>query len=221
MPAWQPGAVRVFASHLAQHKGEVAAVAAELEPYGFSVFVAHDAIEVSLQWRDEIENALTTCDCVVVFAHDGFHASKWTDQEVGWALGRGLPIVIVWYGGELQGFLERYQAIPVVPGQSARTLADTVFAALVEIDVLRTKVIDGLIRALGAAGSYVSAGVTSEALEMLGDELRRSDVIAILRCYESNDQVRHAIVANRPLRRLVERRAPDLVDQFWPTTAAD
>lgn len=208
--------MRLFASHLAQHKAEVSAVAQELEPYGFSVFIAHEAIDVSMQWRDEIERALSTCDCMVVFAHDGFHASKWTDQEIGWALGRGIPVVILWFGGELQGFLERYQAIPVGPGQPPRACADKVFAALAGDASLRVKVIDGLISALGTAQNYISAGVAAEALDSLGDELRRSDIIAILRCFESNGQVRGAILANRPLRRLVERRAPDLVPTFWP-----
>jgi hypothetical protein len=212
--------VKVFASHLAEHKAEVSAVAEELEPYGFSVFVAHEAIDVSMQWRDEIDRALSSCDCMVVFAHDGFHASKWTDQEVGWALGRDVPVVILWYGGELQGFLERYQAIPVVPGQTPKSRADKVFAALAADASLQVKVIDGLISALGTAQSYVSAGVAAEALDSLGDELRRSDIVAILRCFEANSQVRGAVLANRPLKRLVERRAPDLLAAFWPAEAS-
>ena len=216
---WRPGLVRLFASHLAAHKAEVAAVAEALDPYGFSTFVAHEAIDVSVQWREEIHRALEACDCMLVFAHPGFHDSNWTDQEVGWALGRGVPIVVLWYpGAELRGFLEQYQAIPVTPGNDAPSVLATkvvdVFASRTE---LRGQVIDGLIAALGTAGSYVEAGHTADMLDTLGDELRRSDLIAILHCFQSNDQVGGAVLANRPLRRLVERRAPDLVKEFWPS----
>src|SRR5207249_554311 len=99
------------------YKANVTAIAEALEPYGFSTFVAHDAIDVSMQWREEIQRALESCDCMLVFAHEGFHRSDWTDQEVGWALGRSVPIVILWYpGADLKGFLEQYQAIPVEGG---------------------------------------------------------------------------------------------------------
>jgi hypothetical protein len=215
---WQPGLVRLFASHLAAHKSEVTAVAEALLPYGFSTFVAHEAIDVSVQWREEIHRALDQCDCMLVFAHPGFHNSPWTDQEVGWALGRDVPIVVLWYpDADLRGFLEQYQAIPVRPGNDAPTaLAAKVVDVFASRTELRGQVIDGLIAALGTAGSYIEAGKTAEMLDTLGDELRRSDIVAILHCFRSNDQVGGAILANRPLRRLVERRAPDLVGEFWP-----
>ena len=31
----------------------------------------------------QIETVLATCDALVALLHDKFHASKWTDQEIG------------------------------------------------------------------------------------------------------------------------------------------
>ena len=42
--------------------------------------------------------------------HD-FHASAWTDQEVGWAFGRGLLVVPVRLGADPYGFAGKVQGI--------------------------------------------------------------------------------------------------------------
>ena len=216
--AWKPGLVRLFASHLAEHCLAVSGVAEAMEPYGFGTFVAHQTIGITTDWRNEIERALAACDCMVVFAHPAFHESDWTDQEFGWALGRGVPIVVVAYPGtKLLGFVEKYQAI-VVPdsGMTAPDLARQITESFIARDDFRGRVIDGLISALGYADSYVRAGTTAEMLDAHYDELRRSDMIAILHAHVTNHEVGEATLARRPLRRLVEKRAPDLLAAFFP-----
>ena len=85
---WEPNMLRAFLSHSALYKGFVHEVAEALKSYGICGFVAHDSIEVTREWRSEIERALNTADMLVGFVHPEFVVSAWTNQEVGWAHGR-------------------------------------------------------------------------------------------------------------------------------------
>ena len=66
--------------------------------YSISAFVAHNDIEPTQEWQTEIETALATCHALVAMLRAGFHGSNWTDQEVGFAMGRGVPVFSVRFG---------------------------------------------------------------------------------------------------------------------------
>jgi hypothetical protein len=40
-----------------------------------------------------------------------FHESNWTDQEVGYAVARGIPIIAVRLGRDPYGFIGKFQAL--------------------------------------------------------------------------------------------------------------
>jgi hypothetical protein len=92
---WPDGRFRLFLSHLAKHKAGVSKLKDELEQFGISAFVAHEAIKPSLEWQREIELALRSMHALVALITPEFHASNWTDQEIGWAFGRGVLVVPV------------------------------------------------------------------------------------------------------------------------------
>ncbi len=119
---WKPAdAPRLFMSHLASCKRDVHDLSNMLTQFGFACFVAHDAIEPSREWRAEIERALNSCDILVAYVTPKFSESKWTDQEIGWALGRGLAAIPVSVGGETpRGFIGSYQAV-----KRTETMSDT------------------------------------------------------------------------------------------------
>ena len=109
---WGDLPVRAFLSHIHEERhlvGEVKKVLAAR--YGVDAFVAHDDIHVSKKWREVIKAGLATCDMLVAFVHDGFHASQWCDQEAGCVLGRSVPIIVVRPEGveRRDGFLEEHQ----------------------------------------------------------------------------------------------------------------
>ena len=130
---WPVGTVRVFISHLAERKAEVHELADVLRAIGFACFVAHDQIRPSRSWLREIERALRSCDLLVAYVTPGFARSEWTEQEVGWALGRDLVAIPVSVDGEVpKGFLGTYQAVRRRPNQGAVSLARQVSAAIVD-----------------------------------------------------------------------------------------
>lgn len=125
---WQNGMLRVFLSHLAVHKVKAAKLQEAFLEFGISCFVAHTDIEPTATWQTEIETALATCDALIALLHPGFHASDWTDQEIGFAMGRGLPIFSVRVGEDPYGFIGRFQAFNA-KGKETETLAREIFDA--------------------------------------------------------------------------------------------
>lgn len=92
---WEPGFVRLFLSHVAAHKVPVAKLKEKLFTFGISGVVAHEDIEPSREWQEEIEKALASMHALAALLTPDYKASKWTDQEVGVALGRGVLVVPV------------------------------------------------------------------------------------------------------------------------------
>ena len=118
---WQPRMVRLFISHRDIHKIKANELARALEAYGVSSFVAHDSIEPMTIWQAEIIKALETMEIMLAFITNDFHDSIWTDQEIGFALGRNVPVVSL----KLQetnpsGFIANQQALKCSPDDPAQ-----------------------------------------------------------------------------------------------------
>jgi hypothetical protein len=127
-PFWRKGMLRVFLTHLATKRASAAAIQEACLPLGISCFVAHNDIEPTSEWQTQIETALATCDSLVALLHPEFHASNWTDQEIGAAMGRGLPVFAVELGQAPYGFIGRFQAF-AGGGKTAPVLAKEFFDA--------------------------------------------------------------------------------------------
>lgn len=126
-PFWRKNMLKLFVTHLAEYRTYAGTLQECLLAYGISCFVAHNDIEPTLEWENEIQTALTTCDALVALLHPKFHGSKWTDQETGFAMGRGVPVFCVRFEDAPYGFLGRFQAFSgnkKQPGKLAKELFD-------------------------------------------------------------------------------------------------
>lgn len=99
------------------------------EYYGVSTFVAHDDIEVSAIWRDEIENALRNCSAVIALLSEAFIRSTWANQKMGYASALGKTIIPFKLGTSVNpyGFFDKWQAKPLEREkitQSARSVVE-------------------------------------------------------------------------------------------------
>ena len=181
---WKSGMVKLFISHRDTHKGKANELARALEPYGLSSFVAHDTIEPMTQWQAEIRKGLETMDIMLAFVTDDFHESPWTNQEIGFALGRDIPVLAL----KLQqtdpgGFLGHEQALRGsldAPAESAR-------------DVCR--LVDGAMGQSRLIGAFVASREFNETIKRFA---RMEEVIERL----SDDdvaQIRDGFAANSQL----------------------
>src|SRR3974390_2291069 len=88
---WEDSDYRLFLSHRSEVSRQAVKLKKQLNVYGVSAFVAHASIQPTRAWQDEIESALYSMDALAALMTEEFHKSYWTDQEVGFALGRHIP----------------------------------------------------------------------------------------------------------------------------------
>jgi hypothetical protein len=105
-------AFRLFISHISTHKGKATRLKDCLTRWGISGFVAHEDIHPTLDWQHEIEKALATMDAFLSMHTPGFSQSIWTQQEIGYAVGRGIKIIPFKMGEDPTGFISKWQALP-------------------------------------------------------------------------------------------------------------
>lgn len=155
-PFWRKGMLRLFVSHLAIHKAFAGELQEALLPYGISSFVAHSDIEPTLEWQTQIETALATSEALVALLHEGFHASNWTDQEIGFAMGRGIPAFAVKFGQDPYGFIGRFQAFNG-KDKAASGLARELFDAYRKNKQTQRRMSEVLVGLFEECGSFADA----------------------------------------------------------------
>lgn len=129
---WRLGYFRVFLSHTSKNKDKAARLGRALLDRGCIAFVAHEDIKPSLEWRQEILRALRSTDALVAILTDDFHASEWTDQEIGIALGHSKLVVPVMSGANPYGFMEQIQgkkALGLKTGEVAESIIEAISAS--------------------------------------------------------------------------------------------
>jgi len=163
---WFSKHYRLFASHVATHKKMVTEVKNALLEYGIDTFVAHQDIEPAKEWATEIEVALDTCNAAAAFLTEDFHASNWTDQEIGYCLHRKVVTIPVCLGQMPYGFMSRYQGLPCI-GKTAIQIAKDIFEVLMTRDTTAQQLIPALVEKFVTSGSYMEARTNIGRLEAI------------------------------------------------------
>lgn len=141
---WVPGYFRLFISHLSENKLKATSLKEGLRKYGISCFVAHEDINPTLEWQEEIEKALSSMDALAAILMPGFGDSKWTDQEIGYALGRDILVIPLRNGLDPYGFIGKLQGVPC-QGRSVAQVAAAVFQAVSNNRMTKNKIATTLV----------------------------------------------------------------------------
>lgn len=147
---------RLFLSHVSAHKVSVSELKDVLADIGITAFVAHEDIEPNKEWQNEISLALRSMHALVALVTPDFHGSNWTDQEIGWALGRGVPVLPVRLGADPYGFIGKLQAISGTL-TAPHGLADSLARALLRNSQVRTTIRGALVDAFELSTSFAVA----------------------------------------------------------------
>lgn len=102
---------RLFISHISKDKLKATRLKQALAKFDIAGFVAHEDIHPTLPWQDEIERGLQAMDALIAVHTPGFKDSIWTQQEVGYALGRGVKLISLKIGEDPTGFIGKHQAL--------------------------------------------------------------------------------------------------------------
>lgn len=149
---WEKGYLKAFVSHLAQNKQRVYSLKNRLNSWGISSFVAHADIEPSREWMVEIEKALSTMDVLIAVVEPGFKESNWTDQEVGFALGRNVGVIPLRVGLDPYGFMGKYQGIQI-KNKVPEAVAEEIVKVLLKRPTYRDKLIFSLSKSIQAVST--------------------------------------------------------------------
>ena len=206
---WKSGYARVFLSHSAKYKEFVGEVSDELAVLGIHGFVAHETMEYTKPWQDQIEAALKSMQAFVAIVHPEFNDSAFCHQEVGWALGRRVPHYAVRMGVDPKGLLSRDQW-PSGAGRSARDVAHLIYQWAANLPDMGNSITDGLFSALSEAGNYYDAEAAAKRIVALGD-LAEADWTRLDQAYWSNNQVHGGVLPTRQLKPFYERNS-----RAWP-----
>lgn len=188
---WEEGHFRLFLTHLAGHKKAAHELKSALRVYGVDAFVAHDDIEPGKKWQHEIELHLVSCNALAALLHTGFKESNWCAQEVGFVLGRGLPVVPVKFDLDPYGFFGAVQALPgatLEPKRLARRIVEVLLNDKRTTDRLR----ETLVQSLENAGSFNQAKVLARLLAEEPDKVTPDQLKRLRKAQKENSQIAEA-----------------------------
>ncbi|MCF8298568.1 MAG: toll/interleukin-1 receptor domain-containing protein [Saprospiraceae bacterium] len=117
---------KIFLSHKAAFKKEASTLKEQLENYGISCFVAHEDVKPTKKWIVKIEEALRSMNLLIALIADDFYDSDWTQQEIGFALGRGIKVYAIKLSKEKsRGFQNQFQDITANWSNSGTKILET------------------------------------------------------------------------------------------------
>ena len=177
---WGNSGFRIFLSHLSAHKVGTSKLKETLEEYGASCFVAHDDILPAKQWEVEMQNGLATMDCFVALMTEKFHDSKWTDQEAGFAVARGVPMISVNLGLVPYGFLGKFQALT----STWENLAKDILPFLFEHE----RMIGEYLKKVKTCSGYDQGNRLARALPVI-QRLGEAEIDFLVEAYNGNSEL--------------------------------
>lgn len=185
---------RLFISHKDDNKKYANELKKALEVFGISSFVAHEDIEPSTEWQNEIEKALFSMDSLLALLSTGFSASTWTNQEVGVAFGRGVLILSVKAGEDPKGFVGKFQALRP-KNKNMNDLAAQIVEQLMKNSRTSEKMKSAYIFALSATSQWSETERWAALLSSI-DSLSHEQAAKLLDNYNSNPQAYNCFSLN-------------------------
>ena len=177
---WLDG-YRVFLSHESSIKGNLHLLKDSLADYGISAFVAHEDISPTAEWQEVIRSALLSMDAFVALVTKKFHQSLWTDQEIGYALCRGIKIIPVKVDGtDPYGFIAKFQGLSCkwtdMPIEIVKLLID------------QPDMTTAYINALHHCESFDQGNRLAQLLEYIG-EITSEQAEGLIRAFNKNPEI--------------------------------
>ena len=180
---------RAFISYHSTERHVAARVAAEVQRLGILPFMAHEHIDVSVEWRTRLLQELKEADTFVALLSQRYQSSVWCMQESGIAAYRS-DLLVIQLSLDLTvspGFLGLYQSVRIDPAHiDVAQIAPAMTTK--ELD----KGLGNLIELLASSHSYRNAeqnfALLMPHLQMLGP----GRAVEILNICAANDQIEHA-----------------------------
>jgi hypothetical protein len=211
--------MRVFLSYSNEDKliaGKIKHSLGDL--FGIDVFLAHEDIEPSTEWQEEIIKELKACHVLLPIITSNFYHSPWANQEVGFALARGIPIVPI-HAGEIPcGFIARYQALKYDEPEGTNT-CKALANIIVKQRQLRSLFLDKVIENFGKSDSFTEAARRTEIVFSFKSMFSKRQKNRIIELASENSQIYACYASQRLLPSFIseygETLDKDLVKEYY------
>lgn len=202
---WGLEHVRIFLSHKSSVKGDVAILKQSFARCGIATFVAHEDIEPTEEWHREIERALFSMDALVALLTEDYHDSNWTDQEVGVAIGRGVPLIAIRLGQDPYGLMGKGQGLGGCSWANTTDMAVKVFRLLYKRLPDKSRLFECALSAYSASNSFADSAWKVENLLTVFENLTKKEVDRVIDALSSNSQNSDSFKGNSSLRPILEK----------------
>ncbi len=142
-------------------------------------------------------------DALAAITTPDFIASRWCDQEVGVAIGRGKLVIPLRQGADPHGFMGKYQGMQIV-NVVYSLIAEKICEILKQHPMSATRMADALVERLARSGSWAAAKENMTLVEKI-PALNASQVTRLIQAIDENSEVGNAFGVPGRIRSLVER----------------
>jgi len=164
--------------------------------------VAHDTIQPMSEWRSEILKGLQTMEVMLIFLTDDFQESMWCQQEVGFALGKGVPIISLKLGRlDPPGFISHVQAQRGTIENASRS-ASHLFPLIGKALGQQERLQDIIVTSFTSSPSWTEARDRFDRMRELVEELTPTQLERIISAYRTSSQLHGSIYLNNRRQRL-------------------
>jgi hypothetical protein len=182
-----------FMSYQTEDRAMAAAVATLLQSLGIGCFMAHEHIEVSVQWRDEILRQIGLADLFVPILSKQYNASIWCIQESGIAAFRAMTIIPLSMDGSIPpGAISHIQSSRI---ENDRPTLQQVLPGIAARDI--SFAIDGITRVIEASGNFRAAEANFQLIRPYLVKATDAQIVGLLTASNNNDQICHASLCAR------------------------
>lgn len=141
-------------------------------------------------WQKEIVDALNGCQAGAAFVHPDLHGSYYCMQEIGWMLGRGIPIARLMFGEAPKGLLGEIQG-KELQNRPVADVAATIMDWALTHPSLIANMAASLSDALDQSTSFNRTDLIWSRLTKI-DALSKEQIRRVVHAGETNGQVFHA-----------------------------
>lgn len=200
---WGERGLRLFLTHRAEDKVFAANLKEELGIFGVSTFVAHEDIEPNQEWQSEIERALSSMQALATILTPGFDKSIWCQQEIGSALGCGIPIFPIRLGADPPGFISKIQALSGNK-EDVPELVNNLIDLFIKNSRLSLHIKESLIKGLEIAPNFNISMMLCARIVTITD-FDKNQLERLERSIAYNDQVAKAYGVADAIKKIIAR----------------
>lgn len=177
--------MQAFMSYQTADRAAAARAAELLGGLGISPFMAHENIEVSKEWRDELLVQIEKSELFVPILSANYFKSVWCVQEFGIAASRKKTVIPLSIDGSIpQGFLSPFQSKTFNPLQPALA---TLLPGLIHHYPAFT--LDALIEKIGSSGNYRNAEANFAIIHPYLAQATGDQIVKLLKHSTYNSQI--------------------------------